>query len=524
MRVLDVGCADGAMLTWLAEQFPGVDLRCDGLDLSPPMIAAAQVRAAEAGVPGSYKVGDAHDVDSHFDAGSYDAVLAYEVIEHVPDMDRLLAALEAMLKPGGRVYLSTPDGTFGAGGNPHHLRAMRAVDLADLLRHRGQLVNMGVGSDAVSFACYTPGARREDVAIYTGPSWMPWSPLDIEEKGLGGSETAAVRLAESLSALGYVVTVFGDVTQMVYRDVIFRHHTTFDPLEPRGLLISSRMPEVFDRVPAATTTFLWVHDVDCDDRLTDARLRRIDHVLTLSGWHEQHVRGRYPFAAHKVRRIRNGIHPPYFKPLPVDQRAQRLIYTSSPDRGLDVLLELWPRVLEAAPDAVFAFCYPDVYNRVAQLDPAVGAHHARVAALVADLDNVQPLGSLPQHELARLMCSSRVWCHPSWITAADAPFHETSCIGALEAQAAGCLVVASDWGALSESVITGRKVNSDPGGPRWRDALVSQIIEGLTNDEVSEWALTHGPLGVADRGWDGVAEMVHGLHLETAGKARKVAA
>jgi hypothetical protein len=43
-----------------------------------------------------------------------------------------------MVKPGGRVFLSTPDGTFGTGGNPHHLHAYRTVDFMDIVRHRGR--------------------------------------------------------------------------------------------------------------------------------------------------------------------------------------------------------------------------------------------------------------------------------------------------------------------------------------------------------------------------------------------------
>jgi glycosyltransferase involved in cell wall biosynthesis len=90
-----------------------------------------------------------------------------------------------------------------------------------------------------------------------------------------------------------------------------------------------------------------------------------------------------------------------------------------------------------------------------------------------------------------------------------APFHETYCIGAAEAQAAGCLVVASDWGALSETVQWGRLVNSaGPGDPRWEDAFVAHIVEGLTSSTVGEKAVERGVRAAAGLGWAGVAEQV----------------
>src|SRR5581483_11961414 len=195
-----------------------------------------------------------------------------------------------------------------------------------------------VGGDGVTAASYVPGKRRGDVAIYCGPGWEQWSPHDIERKGLGGSETAAIRLAQHLSDLGYVVTVYGEVEQCAFRDVIFRHHSVFDPMERRQAVICSRIPELADPRINAASRMLWLHDTDAGDRVTERRAEAFDHVLCLSRWHATHVRGLYPFAKEKVRRIRNGIELAYFEGK-APQRERRVLYTSSPDRGLDILLE-----------------------------------------------------------------------------------------------------------------------------------------------------------------------------------------
>ncbi len=280
------------------------------------------------------------------------------------------------------------------------------------------------------------------------------------------------------------------------------------PLDTRGALICSRIPEIADRPIAAAVRMLWLHDVDAGPRLNPKRAEAFDHVLVLSGWHERHVAGRYPFLRDRITRTRNGVHRDYFTPLPWEERAPRVLYTSSPDRGLDILLGLWPRVRELVPDAELHHAYAAVYERIADKDPAIAAHRDRIRVL-SDQPGVQRLGSLGQRELAKLMCSSRVWAHPSWMGLHDAPFHETSCIGAMEAQAAGCLVVSSDWGALSETVRWGRLVNSaGPGDQRWDDAFVTHIVEGLTDPDVGSAAVQRGPDAVQDLSWMGVAEQV----------------
>lgn len=506
MRILDVGAHDGFISAGLLTQFP--DAHIDAIELNEQAAAACTRRLRG----GECRVGAAEQAPDLFDPGTYDVVFAGELIEHVTDVQAFLGAMEAMCAPGGRVILSTPDGAFGNGNNPHHLRTYRAIDLADLARRRGRLMDLETGDDGIVCCAYEPAPRLLDVAIYCGQGWEPWHPSDIVKRGLGGSETAAVRLAECLSEMGHVVTVYGEMREgAVWRNTIFRHHSMFDPLEPRDAVICSRIPETADRPIRADRTLLWLHDTDCGPRLTPARAQRFDNVLVLSEWHERHVAGRYPFAAGRIARIRNGVHLPYFDPLPWAQRAQRVLFTSSPDRGLDVLLALWPRVLERVPDAELAHCYSAVYDRVADQDPAIGEHRDRIREL-SKQPGVVKLGSLGQHDLAKLMCSSRAWAHPSWMGAVGAPFHETSCIGAMEAQAAGCRVVASGWGALPETVQWGRLVNhGGPGDGDWETEFVEAIVDGLTNPLIGREAATQGPLAAQHLSWQGVAQQVAAL-------------
>jgi glycosyltransferase involved in cell wall biosynthesis len=502
MRILSLGPHEGFVELWLRRQLP--DAEIDAVELHSGDVEACRKRGINC------VQGHAEDAYRYFEQGSYDAVVLFELIEHVPDMDRLLSVAEQMIHPGGLVLVSTPDGTFGTGNNPHHLRVLRSIDLAELLRARGTLHRMAVGSDRLTLAAYRPAPKRGTVAIYTGPSWMTWSPADIEAKGLGGSETAAARLADALSELGWIVTVYGQVEQGCHDQVIYRHHDTFDPLVRRDVVICSRIPEIFDRPVNARRRLLWVHDVDCGPRLTPERARRIDRVLTLSAWQTGHLLDVYPWLGEtrKVREIRNGLDlAPYALNGKVPKRRKRVVYTSSPDRGLDLLLELWPEVRKRVKGATLEYAYAPVYFEIAGKDPLVAQHAERIAQLSRQ-PGVKALGSLSQPAIAKLLRESLVWAHPSWCTPHDVPFHETSCIGAVEAQAAGCCVVASSWGALPETVRVGALIDADVKGEYWRDCFIEAIVRGLTNQLVQSDAQQEGPKAVAGLGWGPVAERI----------------
>lgn len=504
-RVLDLGCHDGFVSAWLSKQFAPGELHIDGIDANHHGVERARARMEKLGVDGTFVVGMAEDAEEHFQRHSYDAVFAFEVLEHVPDMASFLTDIEVMCKDEGRVYLSTPDGVFGSGQNPHHLRALRAIDLFDLCRRRGKVEDMAVGVDTVSVISYVPLESRHygpsEIGIYCGPGWQQWSPTDIESKGLGGSETAAVRLAEALSDKGAVVTVYGEVEPCAYKQICFRHHTAFDAMERRDLLVVSRVPQIFDAPINATRKVLWMHDTDYGQEMTPERCEKMDAIFTLSSWHAKYVTDTYPFLD-RVEITRNGIEPSYFtdEVEGLSRNPHRAIYSSSPDRGLDFLLRWWPSVREQVPDAELYYCYADVYDAVAKSRPEIAKFREEINRL-ADQPGVTNLGALPQNALALAMRECGVWVHPSYCTPHNVPFHETFCIGAEESAAAGCWRVGSDWGALQERDLDWTIPADESGEPD-----EEQFINCIT------WAMNAAEKGprdtsmLPDMSWAGVAD------------------
>jgi len=98
-RVLDVGCSSG----YLARPLAASGARVSGIELDPA--AAAEARS----VCEEVLVGDVESMDLPFDDGSFDVVLGGDVVEHLRDPGATLARLRPLLRPGGRLVLTTPN-------------------------------------------------------------------------------------------------------------------------------------------------------------------------------------------------------------------------------------------------------------------------------------------------------------------------------------------------------------------------------------------------------------------------------
>lgn len=128
--VLDAGCGVGYGSHFLG----GVAREVMGVDLSEEAIAYARERYGTETV--EFRVMDLAALD--LPDGGFDAVCAFEVIEHVPDAEAVLAELARVLRDGGTLVVSTPrvTRTTRNPANPfHHVEYARA-DFEALLRGR----------------------------------------------------------------------------------------------------------------------------------------------------------------------------------------------------------------------------------------------------------------------------------------------------------------------------------------------------------------------------------------------------
>jgi 2-polyprenyl-6-hydroxyphenyl methylase/3-demethylubiquinone-9 3-methyltransferase len=101
-RVLDVGCGGGL----LAEGLAARGARVVAIDLAPENVATAARHAADGALPIDYRCVDVEQVAQEMPAG-FDVVTCLEMLEHVPEPRRVVAACAAAARPGGAVFFST---------------------------------------------------------------------------------------------------------------------------------------------------------------------------------------------------------------------------------------------------------------------------------------------------------------------------------------------------------------------------------------------------------------------------------
>jgi len=101
-QVLDVGCGAGV----LAEAMANRGARVTGIDMAGKALKVAQLHALESGAGVDYREGTAEDWAQRNPA-SFDVVTCMEMLEHVPDPARSVAACAALARPGGWVFFST---------------------------------------------------------------------------------------------------------------------------------------------------------------------------------------------------------------------------------------------------------------------------------------------------------------------------------------------------------------------------------------------------------------------------------
>lgn len=101
-QVLDVGCGGGLLCEALAR----AGAKVTGIDLAPGMVDVALLHAAEQRLDISYQVASAEELVERNPAG-FDVVTCMEMLEHVPDPERMMKTLGTLVRPGGALFVST---------------------------------------------------------------------------------------------------------------------------------------------------------------------------------------------------------------------------------------------------------------------------------------------------------------------------------------------------------------------------------------------------------------------------------
>lgn len=339
---------------------------------------------------------------------------------------------------------------------------------------------------------YTKPKVWEDnsVVFFCSHAFEDWGPESLV-KGCGGSEEAIIQLTKRLVKLGWDVTVYNNcIKEATVDGVKWVRFERFNPRDIFNVLISWRN-NVFTEPKVASKKFIDMHDVPGDSPYYKEEALKGVTILAKSEYHKS----LFGLSDDKFKIIPNGIDLDQF---PKSEKTENnLVWTSSYDRGLEYLLEMWADIRNEVPDATL-----DVYYGFNLFDttpwgskPEGQAWKAKMQKLLQQ-DGVTDHGRVGSDEVAKAYLKADIWAYPT-------AFPEIDCITATKAMAAGCVPITTDFAALKErnqGVIVDGDITQRETREKFKDELVNLMKDTDRKSEIRE------KLNVAQFGWDEIAQ------------------
>jgi len=331
---------------------------------------------------------------------------------------------------------------------------------------------------------YSAKSSSNRIVIMCGPTAEPWSPLTAKT-GVGGSEEAVIHLAQELTKLGWIVDVYNECEKAGNFDgVNYNYWESYDKKAPCAIFIGWRLNEFVDVAPENAYKVLWLHDVQKEEWYAPMRTVKINKLFVLSKWHRTTVDW---IPDNQVLITANGIDPSHFN-IGLSRNPLKCIYASSPDRGLDCLLDMWPKIREKVPEATLHIFYgfTRTYDKCHENDIRWKQMKERILKKL-NQPGIFYRGMIGHKDLANEFLTSGTWLYPT-------EFTEISCITAMKIQAAGVIPVCTNVAALDETVQYGIKINCSDiytnieKQKKFIEATVYSLTNGFNREEMIKWA------------------------------------
>lgn len=166
---------------------------------------------------------------------------------------------------------------------------------------------------------------------------------------------------------------------------------------------------------------------------------QVDHFVYVSNWQLEEFNKHFNTGHLTNHVIKNAIDPIEFKEKPKDKI--KLIYTSMPDRGLEVLLKAW-KIMNRSDVELIVYSSNIIYGK-GYSDSRRGQYD-RLFNICKTTPGISYKGFGINQAVRKALQGAHILAYPSI-------YPETSCLAAIEAGAAGCKIVTTEFGALPET-------------------------------------------------------------------------
>ena len=353
---------------------------------------------------------------------------------------------------------------------------------------------------------------------------MRFDGNSMNERPIGGMETSIIYMAREIARLGWDVTVFNHCERPgLYDGVAYLPVEKINAYKERhetDVFISVRYLDPFLADLNSKLKILWTGDA-CDQpflkELGNPKvINNIHRFFVKSKWQARTTASTFNIPMEKFFVAKNGVNIENFMDQGIERQRAKLIYASTPFRGLDVLLEMFPQIKSRVPFAeLYVFSGLAVYG--ISYDQELNKYgHLYKKALQP---GVHMAGNVLQKKLRSEMMSS-------WLMVYPCTFPETLAGVTLEAQAAGLPVITTNAFALPEVVKaekTGFLIDGNPRCAEYQSRFVNKVVE-LIHDErkwhtmsenAKRWILDENTRRMAALEWE--AEFLRCLNRQNDG-------
>lgn len=342
-------------------------------------------------------------------------------------------------------------------------------------------------------------------------SWGDLTPETMNDKGLGGRETALIKLSENWGRAGHDVINFVPTSEPAHHGRV--HYISINHarqhLENFGadVLVSWEEPRIFAIPKIRNNVKFGVMEMQVSNvRVSAEEDNAIDAYAVLSNWAGEFLLEQEPnINEEKLVVFPNGVElsnypEPHFGLARGLKDRLEFFYSSSPDRGLNHLLRMWPRIQEEFPNSLLHICYGVEH----WVQSSCWSHNmqAEVALEVAaglQAPGVIYHGRVGQERLARLQRSCDALLYPCDTQQPT----ETGCITIVEAGAAAKPAFITDCDCLPSEFGETAIVNPLPLN---YDDYIGSMVDVLGDADVYEQYQKLGRAMAVKRDWPTIAD------------------
>ncbi len=306
--------------------------------------------------------------------------------------------------------------------------------------------------------------------IVTDGGWEPWTGRDIETKGLGGSETWIIETAKNI--LNFNVVVFCNCLKPeMYNGVGYNPVTLFHDFIARTAVEYCVISRYTEYIPVAIkghakNVVVVFHDT-LQPELVIPVHPKIKGLFGLSEWHAETIQSSFP--QFKVDYTHYGIDHSF----PENEKVKNsFIYSSFPNRGLVILLRMWPKIKLIFPDATLnVYCNLN-HTWTNQVAPEM----LQEIKTTINQPGITNHGWVSKQQLKEAWSKTHFWLYPCC-------FEETFCLTALEAAISKTCVITNGLAGLATTAKYGITIQGNSFYEEWQNNCLNILKETLLHKQ-----------------------------------------